>query len=64
VWCILLPVAALNLTISSAGTRLRSFRSRPLSEIDQQLIGALDASQADAGLGAHVTACAGEPCHG
>jgi hypothetical protein len=39
-------------------------RSRPLAEIDEQLICALDASQADAGLGAHITARAGEPGHG
>lgn len=39
-------------------------RSGSLSEIDQQLIGALGASQADAGLGAHVAARAGETRHG
>ena len=39
-------------------------RSGPLAEIDGQLIGALDASQSDAGLGAHVAAGTGEPCHG
>jgi formylglycine-generating enzyme required for sulfatase activity len=39
-------------------------RSRPLAEIDEQLIRALDASQADSGLGSHVSAGAGEPRHG
>jgi len=39
-------------------------RSRPLAEIDGQLIRALDASQADGGLGSHVAAGAGEPFHG
>jgi hypothetical protein len=39
-------------------------RSRPLSEIDQQLIAALDVSQTDAGLGTHVAARAGEPRDG
>ena len=39
-------------------------RSRPLREIDQQLIEALGASQADVRLRAHVTAGPGEPCHG
>jgi hypothetical protein len=39
-------------------------RSRPLAEIDEQLNRALDASQADSGLGSHVSAGAGEPRHG
>lgn len=39
-------------------------RSRPLDEIDQQVISALTGSQADAGLAAHVAAGAREPCHG
>lgn len=39
-------------------------RSRPLAEIDQQVIRLLDSSQADAGLGAHVAAGTGEPVHG
>jgi hypothetical protein len=39
-------------------------RSRPLAEIDGQLIRALDASQADSGLGSHIAAGAGEPGHG
>ena len=39
-------------------------RSRPLAEIDERLIAALDASQADGGLGSHVAAGAGEPGHG
>jgi hypothetical protein len=39
-------------------------RSRPLAEIDEQLIRALDASQADGGLRSHVAAGAGEPFHG
>ena len=38
-------------------------RSRPLAEIDERLIAALDASQADGGLGSHVAAGAGEPGH-
>ena len=39
-------------------------RSRPLAELDQQLIRALDASQADGGLGAYIAAGAGETRHG
>lgn len=39
-------------------------RSRPLAEIDDELIRALDASQADSGLVPHITACSGEPRHG
>jgi hypothetical protein len=39
-------------------------RSRPLAEIDEEVIRALDASQADGGLGSHVTAGAGKPRHG
>jgi hypothetical protein len=39
-------------------------RSRPLDEIDHQVIRLLNDSQADAGLGAHVAASAGEPVHG
>jgi hypothetical protein len=39
-------------------------RSRPLAEIDDELIRALDASQADSGLGSHVAASSGEPLHG
>ena len=39
-------------------------RSRPLAEIDQQVIQLLGSSQADAGLGAHVAAGAGEPVRG
>jgi hypothetical protein len=39
-------------------------RSRPLAEIDEQLIRALDASQADGGFGSHVAAGAGEPGDG
>jgi hypothetical protein len=39
-------------------------RSRPLAEIDQQVIELLGSSQADAGLGAHITSGAGEPVHG
>ena len=39
-------------------------RSRPLDEIDQQVIRLLSGSQADAGLGAHVAASAGEPVRG
>jgi len=39
-------------------------RSRPLAEIDGRLIAALDASQADGGLGSHVAAGSGEPGHG
>ena len=56
--------------IDELATRLNAWigsladRSRPLAEIDGQLIGALDASQPDAGLGAHVAAGTGEPRHG
>jgi hypothetical protein len=39
-------------------------RSRPLAEIDDELIRALDSSQADSGLGSHVAAGSGEPRHG
>ncbi len=39
-------------------------RSRPLAEADQRLIQALSRSQANAGLGAHVTARPGEPRRG
>lgn len=39
-------------------------RSRPVAELDEWLIRALDASQADAGLGTHVAVGAGEACHG
>ena len=39
-------------------------RSRPVSELDEWLIRALDASQADAGLGPHVAAGTGEARHG
>jgi hypothetical protein len=39
-------------------------RSRPLAEIDQHVIRLLDSSQADAGLGAHITSGTGEPVHG
>ena len=39
-------------------------RSRPLAEIDEDLIRALDASQADSGLRSHVAASSGEPRHG
>jgi hypothetical protein len=39
-------------------------RSRPLAEIDEELIRALDASQADSGLGSHIAAGSGEPRHG
>jgi hypothetical protein len=39
-------------------------RSRPLAEIDEELIRALDASQADSGLGSHVAAGSGEARHG
>jgi formylglycine-generating enzyme required for sulfatase activity len=39
-------------------------RSRPLAELDQWLIRALDASQADAGLRPHVAPGAGETGHG
>jgi hypothetical protein len=39
-------------------------RSRPLTETGQQLIRALSASQADAGLGAHVAPGPGEPRRG
>ena len=39
-------------------------RSRPLAEIDEELIRALDASQADSGLRSHVAAGSGEPRHG
>jgi formylglycine-generating enzyme required for sulfatase activity len=39
-------------------------RSRPLAEIDQQVIRLLSGSQPDAGLGTHVAASAGEPVHG
>lgn len=38
--------------------------SRPLAEIDEELIRALDASQSDSGLGSHVAAGSGEPRHG
>lgn len=57
------PVAALAGQLAAWISSLAG-RSRPLSEIDQQLIGALAASQADAGLGAHVAAGAGESRHG
>jgi Sulfatase-modifying factor enzyme 1 len=39
-------------------------RSRPLAEADERLIQALDASQADGGLGAHIASGAGESGHG
>jgi hypothetical protein len=39
-------------------------RSRPVAEIDQQVIRLLDSSQADAGLGAHVGAGTGESVRG
>ena len=39
-------------------------RSRPIVGIDERLVQALDASQADAGLGAHVASSAREPGHG
>ena len=39
-------------------------RSHPLAEIDERLIKALDASQADGGLWSDVAAGAGEPGHG
>jgi Sulfatase-modifying factor enzyme 1 len=39
-------------------------RSRPLAEIDEELIRALDASQTDSGLGSHVAAGSGETRHG
>jgi hypothetical protein len=51
--------ALLNAWISSL-----TDRSRPLTEIDDRLIRALHASQADAGLVAHVAAGIREPGHG
>jgi hypothetical protein len=57
-------------SISDVAARLAAWtssladRSRPLAEIDEQLIRALDASQADGGLRSHVAAGAGEPRHG
>jgi hypothetical protein len=49
----------LHAWISSLGDR-----SRPLDQADLELTGALDPSQADARLGAHVAAGAGETRHG
>jgi hypothetical protein len=57
-------------SISDLAATLRAWidgladRSAPLAVIDQRLIRALDASQADGGFRPHVAAGTGEPGHG
>ena len=59
------PVSAGELAeLLAAWIALLGDRSRRLAELDEWLIEALDASQADAGLDPHVTPGAGEACHG
>jgi formylglycine-generating enzyme required for sulfatase activity len=59
------PVSASELADRlAAWIAILADRSRALAELDEWLIGALDASQADVCLGPHVAAGAGEAGHG
>jgi hypothetical protein len=60
----------LEVSTSELAWRLKTWigrladRSRPIAEIDEEVIQALDCSQADSGLEPHVAAGSGEPRHG
>ena len=57
------PAGELAARLASWLTSLAD-RSRPLAEIDEPLVRALDASQADARLGTHIAPRSWEPGHG